>query len=43
MSRNPSAKQVTAESAYEAWANADETWMPFVLKKYKSSEGAAKP
>jgi len=42
MAKNPCGKTVTPEHAYEVWASADETWLWFVLKKYKSPESEAK-
>lgn len=40
--KNPCGKTVTPEIAYEVWANGDETWKWFVLKKYKTEENTVK-
>ena len=41
MSKNPCAKRVTPETAYEVWQSYDGTWTYFVLKKYQSPEKEA--
>lgn len=38
MAKNPCAKKTTPESAYEVYANDDQTWVYYVLKKYWSPE-----
>ena len=40
--KNPCAKRVTPEQAYEVWQSYDGTFTYFVLKKYQSSEQEAK-
>ncbi len=39
--KNPCAKRVAPENAYEVWQSYDGTWTYFVLKKYQSSEKEA--
>lgn len=42
MAKNPCARRVTPENAYEVWQSYDGRWTYFVLKKYKSPEAEAK-
>jgi hypothetical protein len=42
MSKNPCAKKVIPEEAYEVWQSFDGGWTYFVLKKYQSPEQEAK-
>ena len=42
MSKNPCAKRVTPENAYEVWQSYSENWTYFVLKKYQTPEQEAK-
>jgi hypothetical protein len=42
MAKNPYAKRVEPEAAYEVWEDASGKWRWFVLKKYKSPEREAK-
>lgn len=42
MAKNLCGKIVTPETAYEVWANEDESWKWFVLRKYKFEENTAK-
>ncbi len=42
MAKNPCAKRVTPENAYEVWQSYNGTWTYFVLKKYQSPEQEAK-
>ena len=41
MPKNPCAKRVTPENAYEVWQSYDGRWTYFVLKKYQSPEKEA--
>src|SRR5207302_5892942 len=41
MPKNPCAKRVTPETAYEVWQSYDGRWTYFVLKKYQSPEKEA--
>ena len=41
MAKNPCAKTVTPENAYQVWADASEQWKWFVLRKYQSPEHEA--
>jgi hypothetical protein len=41
MAKNPCAKTVTPENAYEVWQSFDGTWTYYVLKKYQSPEKEA--
>ena len=36
--KNPCAKRVTPETAYEVWQSSNGAWTYFVLKKYQSPE-----
>ena len=40
--KNPCAKRVTPENAYEVWQSYNGSWTYFVLKKYQSPENEAK-
>ena len=35
---NPCAKKMTPQTAYEVYANSNQTWIYYVLKKYWSAE-----
>jgi hypothetical protein len=41
VTKNPSAKRVTPETAYEVWQSLNGQWTYFVLKKYQSPEKEA--
>jgi len=40
--KNPCAKTVTPETAYEVWRSYDGTWTWYVLKKYQNPTNEAK-
>lgn len=42
VNKNPCAKKVTPETAYEVWASRDFSWLFYVLKKYQSPEAEEK-
>ena len=42
MAKNPCAKRMTPETAYEVWQSYNGAWTYFVLKKYQSPEMEAK-
>jgi len=41
MAKNPCARRVTPENAYEVWQSYNGTWTYFVLKKYQTPDKEA--